>query len=93
MSSLHSENKNLPFTRLVLPKRKISEVNSVGYKVYKDRDNFVVVAATLASEAIEKSGIINPYKVVRLGTDVKTIIDNSALITPAPAASPEQKPQ
>lgn len=67
------------FENLSLPQRGISNGITGGYRVYKNADDFVDVEASLVSEAIEKSGIISPYKIERIGVRIKNIIEPSAL--------------
>lgn len=69
------------FNPLMLPRKRLSVSSDAGagYRVYKNTMEFEVVSATTVSDAIEKSGIQNPYKVQRICANVQTIIDSKEL--------------
>lgn len=64
------------FRPLELPE-KPAPMRGSGYRVYTSRDEFIVVSAVSAREAIEKSGVPRPYKVELAGVNFKHIIDLS----------------
>lgn len=59
--------------------KSIEEKTAKGYKVYKTPTEFVSVEAATAFEAIEKSGIKNPYKVEKQGIVHKTLFTDNEL--------------
>jgi hypothetical protein len=54
-----------PFAEILLPERQLKETNWNNYYIYKNATEFVKVEADAAYEAIAKSGIARPFKVVR----------------------------
>lgn len=70
---------------------------SQGYKVYKDRQNYIIVDAKTASDAIIQSGIERPFKLVKIGSVRKTLVASNELIDPNnqnnSSAKPEYKDQ
>ncbi len=51
------------FTKLPLQEKKKEDIGEGQYRIYKNKTEFVTVEATFAAEAIEKSGIKDPYRV------------------------------
>ncbi len=74
------------FEMLELPRRVISDAAVTGYRVYTSASEFVMIEAALASEAIAKSGIEKPYKVVRTALEIGTVLE-SALLKPVDIAA------
>lgn len=62
------------FMDIALKQKKFKDEYMQGYHVYKDAQEFVLVEADAATEAIEKSGVNKPYKVVRSSQDVGAVI-------------------
>jgi hypothetical protein len=60
-----SRKKHEEFESLALPRKEVPHLMGTHYRVYSDHENFKVVAATSAQEAMENSGIKNPLKVER----------------------------
>ncbi len=69
-----SQNNNKAFSDLPMKAKNIRPEAQCGYKIYKNREEFVVVEAEIATEAIEKSGIEKPFKVEKLGITEKNIL-------------------
>ena len=62
---------NIPeeFAELSIPKRSLANKDSgMKYRVYTDPHNFMMVNADTALEAIRKSGINNPFRIIRDST-------------------------
>lgn len=64
----------MEFEPIILPLRVISEEAVQGYRVYKNPTEFVTVDAAMAAEAIEKSGVSNPFRVVRAELEVSDVL-------------------
>lgn len=84
------------FTPLPMSVMSLAKKSDRHYKVYKNPQEFVLVEAEMAYEAIEKSGISHPYKVEHLLYEVEgiknpeelTLHDTHSLAaTPAPIPS------
>jgi len=67
------------FKSIKLPKRSLSGAKAVGYKVYKAPGDFVMIDAETATEALQKSGIIKPFKVVRASAEGSGVISPGRL--------------
>jgi uncharacterized protein YjhX (UPF0386 family) len=67
------------FSEIYLKAKSIVEKSQQGYKLYKDKENFVFIEALTAKEAIEKSGI-NPVRIERAGLANKSIFSESELV-------------
>ncbi len=66
------------FAALHFPHKKL-EQGSNGYKIYKDAKEFVMAEGQSAAEALEKSGVANPYKIVRASRESNSIIAGGLL--------------
>lgn len=64
----------MEFEPINLPLRMLSTEALRGYRVYRNPAEFVTVEASMAAEAIEKSGVANPFKVVRAELEVKDVL-------------------
>jgi hypothetical protein len=72
--------KDEPFSALNIPvMRYINNEESI-YDVYTDKNTFVTVKADTAAEAIEKSGIAEPYKLFHNINSIKTILGDNEII-------------
>jgi hypothetical protein len=63
-----------PFAEIVLPERQLKETNWNNYHIYKNATEFVKVEADAVYEAIAKSGIARPFKVVRAMKEVGSVL-------------------
>lgn len=63
-----------PFAEIVLPERCLKETNWNNYHIYKNATEFVKIEADAAYEAIAKSGIARPFKVVRAMKEVGSVL-------------------
>lgn len=63
-----------PFAEIVLPERCLKETNWNNYHIYKNAKEFVKVEADAAYEAIAKSGIARPFKVIRAMKEVGDVL-------------------
>lgn len=77
---------------LFLKEKSVSEKSQKGYRVYTDKNNFQVVEAATAAEAIEKSGIRTPYKIEPAGVIKKSIFTQAELVENQPAQATPQNP-
>lgn len=66
------------FSAIAPLRKEIIEAKIRGYKVFKNSEDFVVIQADTASQAVEKSGISRPFRVVRLGSELGTVLDQTA---------------
>lgn len=84
-----------PFTEIVLPERHLKETNWNNYHIYKNATEFVKVEADAAYEAIAKSGIARPFKVVRAMKEVGDVltVNNMAEQLEATQVKPEELPK
>lgn len=89
------------FTPLPMSVMSLAKKSDRHYKVYKNPQEFVLVEAEMAYEAIEKSGISHPYKVEHLLYGVEgiknpeelTLHDSHTLTaTPSPIPPDAQEP-
>lgn len=62
------------FSEIALPERCLKETNWNNYHIYKNATEFVKVEADAAYEAIAKSGIARPFKVVRAMKEVGDVL-------------------
>jgi len=67
------------FKGLHFPHKKL-EQGANGYKIYKDAKEFVMAEGESAAEALEKSGVTNPYKIVRANRESSCIIAGCLLV-------------
>lgn len=67
-------------SQITFKTKTIQEKSLRGYKVYKNSSEFVNVEAETASEAIEKSGVTNPYKLEKLGIVNKSLFSEAELV-------------
>ena len=71
------------FDNFKLKEKQISEKKLNGYRVYSDKSNFQTVESETVAEAIDKSGIKEPYKIEVVGLVKKSIFTESELIESA----------
>ena len=86
---------NKEFGPLNIPQKHLSSDKgdgAIAYKVYKDKDGFETVHATTASEAIEKSGIKNPFKIHRITATVSNIISGDEMAKVAESKPAQDAP-
>ena len=84
-----------PFSPIVLPERHLKENNWNRYHIYKSRTEFVTIEADAAYEAIAKSGVARPFKVIRAMKevgDVLTVNNMEEQLEPT-HEKPEELPQ
>jgi putative ubiquitin-RnfH superfamily antitoxin RatB of RatAB toxin-antitoxin module len=67
------------FSEIFLKSKTVSDRALKGYKIYTDKDNFQVIEAATVSEAIEKSGIKAPFKIVPAGIVTKSVFTQSEI--------------
>jgi hypothetical protein len=60
-----SKKKKEEFASLELPHKDVPHLMGSHYRVYSDYNNYKVIAAESALEALQASGIEKPYKVER----------------------------
>jgi hypothetical protein len=60
-----TEQQTTPFEELDMPRKNVHGVTEQGYRVYRNVVEYMVVEATSALEALEKSGIAKPHKITR----------------------------
>ncbi len=72
--------KEKEFGELKYPKRGFKEKNeATTYRIYKNKKDFILVEANTALEAIRKSEITTPFKVVKYSKLNETAIPTSVL--------------
>ena len=67
------------FNKIFLNSKTVVEKKQLGYRVYSDKNNFTLVEAETASEAIEKSGLKRAYKIEKVGIINKSIFTKPEL--------------
>lgn len=67
------------FNKIFLNSKTVIEKKQKGYRVYSDKNNFTIIEAETASEAIEKSGLKNAYKIEKVGVINKSIFTKPEL--------------
>jgi hypothetical protein len=67
------------FNKIFLNSKTISEKKQKGYKIYTDKNNFQIIEAETAAEAIEKSGLKSVYKIEKIGVVNKSIFTKPEL--------------
>jgi hypothetical protein len=69
------------FNPLKIPQKRLSTVGGegAGYKVFDESGEFETIEADTAAEAMEKSGIKEPVKIVRIFGAVQNVIDGAEL--------------
>lgn len=67
------------FKEFNLPHKKLEQGGN-GYKIYKDAKEFVMAEGQSAAEALEKSGVTNPYKIIRASREFQSIIAGGLLV-------------
>lgn len=89
-------NTSESFEALPIPRKDPSRTGNARYRVYKDADNFSLVVAETALEALKASGLEQAYRVERDSIDSVAVLDMKAWAAltemadkPAPAASPD----
>jgi len=79
----------LPFEQMILPARNLKEQNWNSYRVYKNATEFVTVEGEAAYEAIAKSGVAKPLRVVRTMKEVGDILTSIDLLEQTEGAKPD----
>lgn len=64
----------LPFAPIHLPHKNLKEQNWNSYRVYKNAKEFVTVEGEAAYDAIAKSGVEHPVKVVRTMKELSDVL-------------------
>ncbi len=67
------------FNDIFLKEKTVPAKQKKGYNIYTDKTNFTFFEAATAAEAIEKSGIKNPYKIEPAGLVTKSIFIQAEL--------------
>ncbi len=67
------------FTPFMFKTKSVQERSAKGYKVYKTAQDFVTVEAKTAAEAIESSGVANPFRIEKLGITYKSLFSDTEL--------------
>ena len=88
-TGLMHENPDLAFGSIVLPARHLKEQNWNTYRVYKNEKEFVTIEGEAAYDAIAKSGIPKPLRVIRAMKELGDVLTDVELlaqtdITPKP---------
>lgn len=78
------------FLPIDFPKKKLGDESGFTYHVYSNKKEYKTVEAQTASQAIELSGIKEPYKVSRTGSDLGNIVDSSTFVKEAAAPVPKE---
>ncbi len=68
------------FSALEIPVMCLKDKNDMIYEVYKNPQEYVMVEAATAREALELSQVVRPYKIVHRTYDLNHIIASGALI-------------
>ncbi len=84
------------FAPIDFPHRHLTDKCARNYRVYKDAKEYISIEALTAKEAIEKSGIESPYRVIREKSEIGEVIspeyiikdDNNARTTNEPVPNP-----
>lgn len=63
------------FQDVPLPSRKMKEKSWNSYRVYKDKKEFVEVEGESVYEALTKSEVKHPYKIVRALKELGSVLD------------------
>ncbi len=58
---------------LYLKEKTVTQKGTRGYRVYSDKNNFKLVEADTAFEAIQKSGVVSPHKVEAVNIVTKSV--------------------
>lgn len=66
--------KEKPFEDLQIKRKSLPDV-LVGYRVYRDAKNFIIVQAPTAAAALTQSGIANAFKIERELVDDINIVE------------------
>lgn len=77
----------MQFRRVAFPNKVLSAGKQRGYRIFKEDGTHVDVDAAMAPEAIEKSGVINPVRVLHLGIGMAAVISGNDLMDPKPAVA------
>ena len=79
-TGLGTEKPNLPFDDMPLPARLLKEQNWNSYRVYKNEKEFVTIEGEAAYDAIAKSGIPKPFRVVRTMKELGDVLTSVELL-------------
>ena len=74
--SLLSEPVDLPFDDIPFPALHLKEQNWNSYRVYKTETEFVTVEGEAAYDALAKSGIAKPVKMIRTLKTLGNVLNN-----------------
>lgn len=81
------------FSHLNVPILKVKGKDESHYLVFRDAKDFVKVEAETITEALAKSGIEKPYKVVHTVFDLNKVMDESMLLREnTDATTPSDQP-
>jgi len=67
-----------PFEALLIPRKELAGASICKYRVYRTAEDFLVVEAATARDALEVSGVKQAYKVMREDLRMQTVIQISA---------------
>jgi len=90
------------FNDIFLKEKTVTASRKKGYNIYKDKTNFVFVEADTAAEAIEKSDVKSPYKIICASLTKKALFSSAELaeiqksppaMTPVPEPSVPETPE
>ena len=70
----------LPFGEITLPARHLKEQNWNSYRIYKSETEFVTIEGEAAYDAIAKSGVPNPLRVVRAMKELGDVLTSVQLL-------------
>lgn len=79
------------FETLPLPKRELPQWTASNYRVYKNVNEYVVIEASTALEAMQASGVTPVYKIERDGLNYITVLEPNTWKT-EPAAEAQAIP-
>jgi hypothetical protein len=74
------------FSSLYIPSMRYTNKEENCYLVYSDKKDFARIGASTAFEALEKSGIIKPYKIVHEASCMKSVLNETEITTDKPEA-------
>lgn len=79
---MEKNKQNKEFTSLEFPFMELKGKECHNYAVYQTEDNFIIVEAPSAYDAIQKSQIKNPFKVVRKVAAIHNVMHQQQLMLP-----------
>jgi hypothetical protein len=81
-------HKSEKFLSLNIPSMSYNSGEESYYLVYSDSKNFIKVIASTAVEALEKSGVSKPYRIIHHMNGSRAILEDNELSLNKPFAEP-----